>query len=336
MMHSLTYSHETKRRFPHLASWPGLGKQWRRGVSIGAFAACAAAVVVLAAHAAGAADGRRAYMKNCAPCHGPDGRGNGPNAALFDIHPRDLREGFLSKYSTDDLTRRVLDGRALTLGVDLSALRRRAADVEAVAAHLRRLPAADWESIDEGWGIYLERCAVCHGPFGTPLGSPAPGVHPPRRLNDPAFQASTTDESLIQAVRHGRHGMPAVVPRLSEEEAADVAAFVRFLSPGFETYSNYCAACHGDRGIGHGSFAESIPAPTVVFDRSYFARRDPEAVRAAIWHMLDEHQPRMPHFRDAISAEEAEAIVVYLRSGEPTVARKTPSVRSVDSGPALK
>jgi mono/diheme cytochrome c family protein len=269
------------------------------------------------ANQAAAVDGRRTYLRECAPCHGPDGRGDGPNAALFAIRPRDLREGFLLKYSTDDLTRRVLDGRSLTLAVDLPALRRRAAEVEAIAAHLRRIPGADWDRIDAGWGIFLDRCAECHGPFGTPLGEPASGVRTPRSLGDAAFQASISDRGLIEAVRHGRRGMPALTPRLDETEAADVTAFVRLLSPGFETYTQYCAACHGDRGVGAGSFAEAIPAPTVIFDQAYFRRRDPEDVRAAIWHMLDLHQPMMPHFSGVLSEDEARAIVAYLRSREP-------------------
>lgn len=272
---------------------------------------------LLLATPAGAADGRRLYLQHCAPCHGPDGRGDGPNAVLFNIRPRDLREGFLGKYSTDDLAKRVLDGRTLTLAFDLPAMRRRAANVEALVAHMRRLPAADWDRIDEGWAIYLERCASCHGPFGTPLDDPGPGVRRPRQLNDAAFQVSVTDEALFEAVRHGRRGMPALTPRLDEDEAADVVAFVRMLSPGFETYSQYCATCHGDHGVGAGSFGEAIPAPTVIFDRAYFARRDPEELREAVWHMLAAHQPLMPHFRGVLSDQEARAIVEYLRSREP-------------------
>lgn len=271
----------------------------------------------LMANLAAAGDDRRAYLRECAPCHGVDGRGDGPNAALFSIRPRDLREGFLARYSTDDLTRRVLDGRSLTLALDLPALRRRAAEVESIAAHLRRIPGADWHRIEAGWDVYLDRCAGCHGPFGTPLDEPPAGVRNPRSLNDAAFQASFSDRALVEAVRHGRRGMPALMPRLNETEAADVTAFVRFLSPGFETYTQYCAACHGDRGISAGSFAEAIPAPTVIFDQAYFRRRDPEDVRAAIWHMLDLHQPMMPHFRGVVSEEEARAIVIYLRSREP-------------------
>jgi hypothetical protein len=51
----------------------------------------------------------------------------------------------------------------------------------------------------------------------------------------------------------------------------------------------------------------------VVFDRAYFARRDPEAMRAKIWHMLSEHKPSMPHFRDRLSEPEARAIIMHLK-----------------------
>jgi hypothetical protein len=53
--------------------------------------------------------------------------------------------------------------------------------------------------------------------------------------------------------------------------------------------------------------------PTVVFDRAYFARRDPAEVRRAARHMLDDHRPSMPHFRGVIDPAEAQAIIDYLK-----------------------
>ena len=60
----------------------------------------------------------------------------------------------------------------------------------------------------------------------------------------------------------------------------------------------------------------SSPRTTVVFDAAYFRRRDPEQVRAAIWHMLAEQRPAMPHLRSALSDAEARAIITYLRQTE--------------------
>jgi mono/diheme cytochrome c family protein len=140
-----------------------------------------------------------------------------------------------------------------------------------------------------------------------------PGIRRPRDLGDAAFQRGTNDTDMMVAVRHGREGMPALTPRLSEEQARQVTAFVRLLSPGYVTYAAYCAACHGDHGIGTGSFAEFYAAPTVIFDRAYFARHDPEALRASAWHMVQQHRPSMPHFRGTLSEAQARAIGEYLK-----------------------
>ncbi|MFN8644139.1 MAG: c-type cytochrome [Candidatus Binatia bacterium] len=278
--------------------------------------ACALALVALSAAGAAAADGRRLYLDHCAACHGAGGRGDGPNAALFSIRPRDLRGGFLATYSDADLVKRILDGRSLALGPDLSAMRRRAADVEALVAYLQRLPGIDWRLVDEGRFLYDDRCAACHGFYGAAVAPPPPGVRAPRALADAAFQASVSDETLVEIVRHGREGMPALTPRLSEADAVAIAGFVRLFSPGFETYDQYCAVCHGDHGIPDASLGAAAPAPALSFDRAYFARHDPEALRGQVWHMLDRHQPSMPHFRGVLTAAEARAIVDYLKSAQ--------------------
>lgn len=264
-------------------------------------------------------DGRVLYLQHCARCHGNDGRGDGPDAALFTTLPSDLRAGFLRTHSIADGVRRVLDGRRDELALDVPALRSQAKDVEAVVAYLQRLPEIDWQAVDGGQMLYVDRCSPCHGPSGRPGPDsvlPA-GVRRPRDLSDPAYQRGTSDTDMIVAVRHGREGMPALTPRLSEEQARQVAAFVRILSPGYVTYASYCAPCHGDHGIGGGSFAESYPAPTVIFDAAYFERHDPEALRASAWHMVQQHRPSMPHFRGTLSEAQARAIVEYLKQPRP-------------------
>lgn len=284
---------------------PGAGE-------LGASSALLLALLVPAA-APPAPEGRALYMRHCATCHGPAGRGDGPDAELFVTRPRDLGEGVLAAYPTADLVRRVRDGRSLRLALDPQALRRRIGDVERMVAYLQRLPTVDWRRVDVGWVVYAERCATCHGPFGTPVAPPPAGVRAPRALGDPDFQASISDATLAEVVRHGRDGMPALTPRVDEVEAADVAACVRLLSPAFAAYTSTCAVCHGDHGVPNGSFAEALPQPTVIFDRAYFARQDPEALRGAIWHMLDQQAPAMPHFAAVLTAAEAEAVVEYLK-----------------------
>lgn len=275
-------------------------------------------LAVLSSAAAAAADsaGERLYRTQCAVCHGASGAGDGSDAALFAKRPRDLRTGFLANYTTSDLARRILDGRALPLAFDLPSLKARAKEVESVAVYMTRLPDIDWRRVSEGEWVYTQRCELCHGFYGEPVESPPPGVRKPRDLSDPAFQSSIGDDDLRIAVGHGRAGMPGLVPRLKDSEVHDVVAYVRLFSPGFKTYTQYCANCHGADGRGVGSFGDAQALPTIVFDRDYLRRADGERLRAEIWHMLDEHAPSMPHFRGKLSDEQARKIVEYLRTLE--------------------
>lgn len=266
----------------------------------------------LVAPAAASPDGRQLYLAHCASCHGPEGQGDGPDADAFAEKPRNLREGFLDKYSTDELVRRVREGEQLQLAVDLPALKQRVGDVNALTAHLRRLPAIDWELTREGWLIYTNRCEVCHGRYGTPPKNLPAGVQQPRDLSDPAFQRSVTGAQLTVAVRHGRAGMPALTPRVPEDAERPLAAFVQVLSPGFALYTRHCAACHGDDGLGERGPVIGAEVP-VKFDRAYFARVDGEDLANAVWHMVENEKPGMPHYRWTMNEKDARAIVEYLK-----------------------
>ena len=258
-------------------------------------------------------DGGTLFLRQCAPCHGKTGAGDGPDAEYYTSAPRNLRDGFLARYPTEVLVRRIREGRALPLTVDPKALKARSDDVESLLTHLERLPRIDWRRVEEGWGLYVDRCESCHGPYGKPgQGLPA-GVRRPRDLSDPIYQRSLTDADLLAAVRHGRRHMPALVPRVPERAGPPLAAFVRVLSPGFELYSRHCASCHGDDGRGAGSLMETVQAPTVVFDEAYFRDHKPEQIRLSVWHMVDQSKPVMPHFRWDLSEPEARAIVDYLK-----------------------
>lgn len=71
-----------------------------------------------AQQAGDAVGGRAVYEKKCAPCHGPDGKGNGPGAATLDPKPRDFTSGLYKirttasgQVPTDaDLFRVITDG----------------------------------------------------------------------------------------------------------------------------------------------------------------------------------------------------------------------------------
>ncbi len=258
-------------------------------------------------------DGARLYQRHCARCHGVSAKGEGPDASLFDPPPTNLRANVLDRYPENELVERVRLGTPLSLAREPLATYARAVEVEEIVGYLRRLPTLDWLLIERGAETYVDRCEVCHGPYGRPGPVPPPGVRTPDDLSSAAFQRSHSDPELLLAVRHGRTGMPALVPRVDENEALALAGFVRLLSPGFELYSRYCASCHGDDGHPAQGLAGSVPRPTVVFDRAYFAARDPEALRASVWHMLSTERPAMPHLRAFVSEAETRAILAHLR-----------------------
>jgi len=263
-------------------------------------------------------DGRFLFNAYCVACHGSDARGDGLDADLFSPPPANLRSGILAKYTDDQLVERIRHGRPLDLAHDPARLQGRAGDTEMLVAHLRRLPSLRWRRIERGQEIYVDRCEVCHGPFGHPSTILPRGVtRLPRDLSDPAFQARTSDTTLLARARHGRGAMPAITGLDVAENRDALIAYIRLLSPGYEHYSRFCAGCHGDDGRGPGVDWASAPRPTVVFDHDYFAKKDPDALRRDVWHMLGDSAPQMPHMSRVLRPSEVRAILVFLRALPP-------------------
>jgi mono/diheme cytochrome c family protein len=250
---------------------------------------------------------------HCATCHGRTGRGDGPDALLFTPKPTDLHEGFLERHDTERLVRRILDGASLLLPFDPAALRVRADDTEALVAHLHAIPREDWRLIGRGQRIYMVHCQACHGIFGrAEAARPSASERVPPPLLSAAARRSLGDADLLAAVRHRRRGMTPIPALREEDDPQALAAFVRVLTPGFKLYSLYCADCHGYDG--HPThLVEPARRPRVIFDAQYLARRDPDGLRVAVLHMLEESKPTMPHFRGELSESGARAIIEYLR-----------------------
>ena len=257
---------------------------------------------------AGRADGAALYAAECASCHGESGKGDGVDAGLFVNPPPALDRA--AAVDTDVLVRRILDGAGIGLVVDAGALRRRAERSEALVSHLRRLPTVNWPLAQRGRSLYAARCAGCHGPFGYPATGATGGTPQPRALADPAFHAATNETALLAAVRHARAGMPAPPEPIDGDDARALAAYVRMLSPGYETYERLCAACHGEEGTRGAPVAGGVPP---AFDRAYMATHDTAALRAGVWHMLDDERPVMPHFHGVLGEAQARAIASFLR-----------------------
>lgn len=260
-----------------------------------------------------AQEGQRIYTSQCAPCHGADGAGNGPDAESLAAKPPDLRSGVVKKSSLEQLIDKIRDGRELPLEVDKEALRRRSQDVESLVAYLRRIPTIDWSTVEEGEVIYVSRCSVCHGETGKPSAQLPAGVALPPDLSVAKSPDARKHGDLVELVRHGRAGMPALVPRVPESEGPPLAGYVTLFSPGFTAYQEFCIGCHGRDGRGVGTLGEEIPLPTVVFDSAYFAKTDPEVLRAQVWHMIAAHKAIMPHYRSELSKAQIKAVAEYMK-----------------------
>ena len=300
----------------------------RRTVRRGVASVCVGMVLAASAALARAADddtatlvtmGRRRYMRSCAGCHGVSARGDGPDAAFLVQRPADLRTSdVLKRYGDAELTTFIREGRHLRLDLRPEALRLHGEQTAALETFLRRIPTLDWDAVEAGRDTYLDRCVPCHDAFGHPQTVLPTGVQrAPRDLADPAFQRDVDDTALRELVRHGRAAMPALVPRITPAQADDLAAFVRVLSPGYALYVRHCEVCHGPRGQGLPGLAVEAGTPRIVFDEAFFAGRSADALHDAVWHMLQDNKPTMPHFTYVLGEEDVRAILAYLRSLPP-------------------
>lgn len=102
-------------------------------------------------------------------------------------------------------------------------------------------PAAIPESARaEAEQIFETRCVTCHGPQGAGDGPASAGLTPPpRNFQDPAWQASVSDEHIEQIVQYGgaavgrSAAMPANPDLMSKPEVvAALRAYVRGLAKG--------------------------------------------------------------------------------------------------------
>lgn len=76
-----------------------------------------------------------------------------------------------------------------------------------------QVSAADQAEADQ---IFSTRCSTCHGPSGRGDGPGSAGLTPhPRNFSDQAWQASVTDDHIVQIIQYGGsavHLSPAMPP----------------------------------------------------------------------------------------------------------------------------
>jgi mono/diheme cytochrome c family protein len=203
-----------------------------------------------------------------------------------------------------------------------------------------------------GQRVFIERCAVCHGPEGQGNGPAAPSMIPrPRDFTLGQFKYKTTpagqppsDEDLLRVVSNGlpASAMPYFGDILSETELTAVIAYIKSLSPVFDQggataitvppriepdeasrergealYGRLgCAACHGPDGRGGITLADAKGYPIISRDLTapwtFRGGSDPEQIWLRLTTGLAPGP--MPSFADQTTAEERWDLVNYLLS----------------------
>ena len=74
----------------------------------------------------------------------------------------------------------------------------------------------DQGNSSDGVDVYAQSCAACHGDDGD-------GGSGPRLAGEEAY---TSADVVVDQIRNGGGGMPAFGDRLSDQELADVSAYV--------------------------------------------------------------------------------------------------------------
>lgn len=262
------------------------------------------------------------YVRNCADCHGWEGKGNGPVGQVLLKKPPTLRRPELFTQNTEaELVARILLGKDLSVPVSPEAVKENEADTSAVLAHVRRLPTIPWKDVAAGQMVYDSLCVTCHGIYGRGDGLMSPSLTPhPRDLTDPQYQKQLKDSDLLRIITDGHGSMPAAGDVLTSEDRRAVVAFVRLLSPGYELYDRFCEVCHGPQGVPPEIAQQELfrgagaQAKTPIFDKKYLQAHSDKQLRGWIRHMLKQHQTAMPHFAGELNAEEVRQILTYLRS----------------------
>lgn len=205
--------------------------------------------------------GRAIYEARCAPCHGADGKGDGPYSMLLSPRPRDFTTGMFEYRTTesgtlptdDDLRRTIskgLPGTAMPAWGEFL----RGDSLDAVIAHVKSFssrfgseqptpvrvgpePPSTPASVEAGRKVYEKlQCASCHGTDGRGAGATATAFQNAagydiqiRDLTEPwTFRGGSSARDIYMRFRTGLDGapMPSFVGAVSDNEMWQLAGYV--------------------------------------------------------------------------------------------------------------
>ncbi len=195
--------------------------------------------MALASAAGFAQDTRALYLKNCANCHGSDGRGQTPLGRELKLPS--LRSSEIESLANDDLVRIIAKGAAdgkmpgfqKKLGSDaveqlatyVHGIERQpeSQPTNAVSAKTKANPA-------DARSVYSVKCANCHGADGS--GQTALGREMKIRDLRSSESRNIPDAVWESAIAHGWDGgrMPGFQKKLGSEMVEHLASYTRILA----------------------------------------------------------------------------------------------------------
>jgi mono/diheme cytochrome c family protein len=295
----------------------------------------------------------RLYGWNCMPCHGPEGKGDGPVAARLGLRPRDFSRGMFQLKSShrdempfdDDLYRSISTGFpngampafaeftederwALVDHVKSLSGRRFEADPPK-----RRVPDAPVTGNPTRGARLFAGCAPCHGPRGrgdgpaTPVlvdADDRPAVLPDFTRGEMSFKGGSRPEDVYRTLSTGLSGtaMPSFLS-LPEQDRRDLAEYVttlyRPIRPGEKLFlAKGCTHCHT---IGRGRrVGPDLAGVAGRRDRDWLRRwlENPQAMIATdpqAREMAREYPVSMPDLK--LSRSEVGELLEFLVSPPP-------------------
>ncbi|MFV9674215.1 MAG: c-type cytochrome [Anaerolineales bacterium] len=192
----------------------------------------------------------------------------------------------------------------------------------------------------QGELLYLENCAVCHGPEGLGGGAMSENLEiQPSLLGDPTFASGALPSDWYLTVTQGRmeRFMPPFV-NLSDTQRWDVVAYALSLSvssdqleQGAVVFQETCVDCHGERG-------EALAPAVDLSDAALFTKNSLDDFYAVITQGVGS----MPALEGALSESERFTAAAFVRTlafseeieaAEPTSDVSTGSVYgSIENG----
>ena len=174
--------------------------------------------------------GRAIYERACASCHGALGRGDGPAGRAMNPAPPAIGDAAAMRDVSPALVYRIMSvgiGGTPMPAFETTLSSRERWNVVGHVMSLRATP----EQVLEGEGLFLQRCAACHGAAGAGDGALSRALtRLPAELGAMRWQVEKSDAEIARVVRAGLPGtaMPPSAD-LTDAQVDRVVAYVRTL-----------------------------------------------------------------------------------------------------------